>query len=55
MLTISVGYTFNNTRENLEATFRVLCRLADFTPPPRDKKPDPHVEIEAGEEAQAAA
>jgi hypothetical protein len=35
-----VGYTFNNTRENVEATFHVLCRLADFTPPPPDKKQD---------------
>jgi hypothetical protein len=49
-----VGYTFNNTRENVEATFRVLCRLAEFTPPQRDKKPEHEVEIAAEEEAKAA-
>ena len=48
-----VGYTFNNTRENVEATFRVLARLADFTPPARDKKQDSH-EVVADEEAKAA-
>lgn len=30
---VLVGYAFNNSRENIEATFRLLASLAGFTPP----------------------
>jgi hypothetical protein len=41
-----VGYTFNNTRENLEATFRALCILAEFKPLPREPKPEDDAEVD---------
>jgi hypothetical protein len=36
-----VGYSFNNSRENLEATFRLLAKLADFAPRQRGTKAAP--------------
>ena len=42
-----IGYAFNNTRENVDATFNVLCKLAEFEPLPAEKKgaPDEFAEI----------
>lgn len=35
------GHTFNNSRENLEATYRLLAKLADFTPKARAGRSGP--------------